>query len=129
MSRFFEFNQNNSGGVFDFNEAAGITHFVIIEAETPDQASARAQDIGLYFDGCAKGQDCGCCGDRWDDIYKGEEGTEVPTVYGKPVENASSFNTWMKEGKEICVHYLNGDKKWFGMAKEPLPVINQLLGD
>lgn len=31
-TKFWHFSQNNSGGAFDFDHLAGITHHVIIEA-------------------------------------------------------------------------------------------------
>lgn len=113
MSKFYEFNQNNSGGNFVFNEQNGLTHHVVIEANTRDQASALAQDAGIYFDGVADGLDCGCCGDRWYEPWG--EGTAEPMFYDVPVSKATGYK-WMEEGKEICVHYLNGEKKWFGMG-------------
>jgi hypothetical protein len=30
---FYEFNQNNTGGTWAFDERAGITHVVIVEAD------------------------------------------------------------------------------------------------
>lgn len=62
---WFHFDQNNSGGNFKIDHTAGIGENVWIEAFTPEQANARAEKIGIYFDGCADGRDCGCCGDRW----------------------------------------------------------------
>ncbi|MFE4367966.1 MULTISPECIES: DUF7296 family protein [unclassified Streptomyces] len=58
---FYEFHQNNSGGGFDYDEDNGISVYVIIEAGSADVANARAEKIGLYFDGEG---DCPCCGDR-----------------------------------------------------------------
>ena len=112
-TKFWEFNQNNSGGSFDFDEKAGITHMVIVEARTADEASARAQDIGIYFDGVCGGRDCGCCGDRWYEPYG--EGDAEPMYYGKPLSEAEAWQAWMPDGKEICVHYLDGRREWFGV--------------
>lgn len=114
---FVTFTQNNSGGRFDFDEDRGITHHVIIEANTADQASARAHDVGLYFDGVSSGMDCGCCGDRWYEPWSADMDAE-PTVYGKPASSATGYSIWMPEGKEICIHYLDGRKQWFGVTKE-----------
>lgn len=36
---FYTFNQNNSGGSFDFDKARGITHYVIIEANSVEHAN------------------------------------------------------------------------------------------
>lgn len=65
MSKFYLFNQNNSGGTFVIDENAGIGFCVVVEAENEEQAISRAENIGLYWDGVADEIDCECCGDRW----------------------------------------------------------------
>lgn len=61
--KFYLFDQNNSGGNFTVdNELSSI---VFIEAENAEEANSIAEAIGIYFDGCMKGIDCSCCGDRW----------------------------------------------------------------
>ena len=80
---FFTFNQNNSGGHFHESKHDGICEHVIIEAHDAKEANARAEEIGLYFDGCETGSDCECCGDRWfrvDDY----DGNVEPLIYGNP---------------------------------------------
>ena len=76
---FYHYSQNNSGGSFDFDKEKGITHHVVIEAESASLADRRAESIGLYFDGEG---DCPCCGNRWSEAY---EGTDVPSVYDLPL--------------------------------------------
>jgi len=114
---FYTFNQNNSGGRFSFNEKAGITHFVIIEADNVDEANSLAEDLGIYFNGCDDGRDCPCCGDRWypvdNDSY---DCKDSPVIYGKsPKEYVTAKDSclWMNKGKEACVHYKNGKKVWY----------------
>src|SRR5690606_15528868 len=75
--KWWEFSQNNSGGSFDHDPEQGIGYRVLIEARNADEASARAQDIGIYFDGCRDGIDCCCCGDRWSEPWG--EGDMEPT--------------------------------------------------
>lgn len=116
MSKFYEFSQNNSGGSFDFDEAAGITHHVVIEADDLPRAVYRAERIGLYFDGVDLGRDCECCGDRWSKPWS-DDGAAEPMFYGKPVSEATSFSAWMPEGKEIAVHYADGRIEWYGVQK------------
>ena len=111
MSKFWTFNQNNSGGHFDFQLDSGITHFVIIEANDDTHAMQRALDIGLYFNGCYAGMDCECCGDRWS-VPHGD-GDPEPLIYGEP-PGAYGYQ-WMEDGRETCVHYLDGRKEWFGV--------------
>lgn len=110
--KFFHYSQNNSGGSFDFSEDPAITHHVVIEAKDAADADIRAIQIGLYFDGCADGRDCSCCGDRWNPAYG--EGNEAPMVYDDPAE-ASISHRWMKPGKEIAVHYADGRIVWHGV--------------
>lgn len=64
MNKFFEFSQNNSGGSFN-----GFARSVFIQARNADEANERAEEVGLYFDGCESGIDCDCCGDRWSRVY------------------------------------------------------------
>lgn len=115
---YFHFNQNNSGGRFDFSESEGITHHVVIEARDANDANVTAITKGLYFDGCSNGQDCSCCGDRWYRVgeWGEEKGDAEPTVYGEPVSSyrASFGRGWMPEGREIAVHHADGRIEWFG---------------
>lgn len=120
MSEFYLFNQNNSRGSFDYDEKAGITHYVIIEENSAIGANAEAQAIGLYFNGVDHGRDCGCCGDRWSEVSE-DDATDKPMIYRQPAENyKSDFGVWMPEGREICVHFLDRSMKWYGVkqAKE-----------
>lgn len=60
---FYKFDQNNSGGSFDYNK--NISAQVIIEAKNSKEADRKAKEIGIYFNGVEDGFDCECCGDRW----------------------------------------------------------------
>lgn len=82
MSKWFCYRQNNSGGSFCHDPEAGVGIVVFIEANNADQASARAQDIGIYFDGVREGRDCECCGDRWNEPWH-DDGDDVPMLYGE----------------------------------------------
>ena len=84
-TKWWTFDQNNSGGSFHFDDEVGIGTWVCIEAESQRQAVDRAEDIGIYFNGCAEGKDCDCCGDRWHKPYR-DEGYSFPNKgYGIPV--------------------------------------------
>lgn len=113
-TKFYHYSQNNSGGRFDFDESNGITHHVIIEANTYTHANELAEHKGLYFDGYG---DCECCGNRWHEQWQESSGTKTPCVYNTDVSNYKNF-AFMEPGKEIAVHYLNGDIKWYGVLKE-----------
>ena len=63
-TKFYIFDQNNSGGYWD----KVLGYVVIIEAETPEKANEKAEEIGIYFDGVESGEDCECCGDRWCEV-------------------------------------------------------------
>ncbi len=102
---FFTFRQNNSGG--HFVEDEDVCENVIVEAHSPEDANLRADDIGIYFDGCEQGLDCSCCGDRWNEIYEDEKGTEIPMIYGKDV---TKIYAGMYSSK-VIIHHLDGTKK------------------
>jgi len=82
---FYTFSQNNSGGGWDGPE------YVIIEADSADEANMIAMDHDIYFDGCHKGLDCDCCGDRWYEVDD-DDATEKPLIYGK--DAAQFANYW-----------------------------------
>ena len=58
---WWQYDQNNSGGSYE-----GPACLVFVEATDAASADAIAQQHGIYFDGCDRGIDCACCGDRWD---------------------------------------------------------------
>jgi len=110
---FYEYRQNNSGGDFIITE--NVTIHVIVEARDAVEADFRAERIGIYFNGCDTGDDCPCCGDRWDSSIGGDKGSEEPTVYGSPVARRYEDHTgfaalvFTKRGEpDVIVHYLDG---------------------
>jgi hypothetical protein len=112
-TRFFAYNQNNSGGVFDLTD--NVTHWVIIEAGDATEANAKLEHFGGYFNGCESGRDCSCCGDRWYAQMEEDAGEPEPLVYGKTPAEFVAENSflWMPDGKEVVVHYADGRKEWF----------------
>lgn len=109
---FYTFNQNNSGGSFDFDKDEGITHIVVVEADSESRAIAKAREIGIYFNGCDEGMDCPCCGDRWCEPH---EGTEKPAIYGEEITGRycdGNNHCWMEPGMEVAVHYKDGRIEW-----------------
>jgi hypothetical protein len=99
---WFKFDQNNSGGVFIRDDR--VAHTVWIQARSADEANAKAESIGIYFDGCDTGDDCPCCGDRWyatsdheTDRYEvPEEFTRIPGLYElreDPFEEGEFYTT------------------------------------
>jgi hypothetical protein len=115
---FFTFSQNNSGGGFDFDEK--VSEYVIIEADSPELANERAEEIGIYFDGCDSELDCPCCGDRWCRVSN-LDGTEVPEIYGKnPQDVKTTFVNFVNVGGVYCyVYYKNGTVEEY---RKPVPV-------
>ncbi len=108
-TKFFTFDQNNSGGSFVRNDH--VDAYVIIEATDMDDANRRAESIGIYFNGVRDGYDCGCCGDRWSEQWN-EKGTPNPTVYGKDVSIYKPITNW----GDAIVHYTDGTKKIYKFA-------------
>lgn len=105
--KYYSFSQNNSGGSFTIDKERGLTVEVVVEANSPEEANDRFEEIGGYFDGVDDDRDCDCCGDRW---YRTEEWKASDTI---PEVKNKSYK-WANEGEEICVHYADGTRKWYG---------------
>jgi len=105
QSKFYTYDQNNSGGRFHIDD--NVCEYVIIEAKSPEHANDRAKQIGIYFDGVSKGIDCGCCGDRWTEIWDDDEGDDVPSIYGEPVTQCKSSMF----RNQCIIYYLDGRKE------------------
>lgn len=115
ITKFYCFRQNNSGGVFINDDDKGICEYVIIEAESGDDANERAEKIGLYFDGASYGRDCSCCGDRWYRAY-GKEGADTPMLY-----NDSIYDVIAGEyRKGAYIHYIEKQMEYvpFKLSEE-----------
>jgi hypothetical protein len=106
-AKYYRFSQNNSGGSFVINDS--VAHHVIIQAHSAQEANNRAASIGIYFDGCEKGRDCECCGDRWSAQWDDDDATDTPMIYGEPPGACNDIFT--SEGKPVChVYHLDGSK-------------------
>jgi hypothetical protein len=102
---FYTFSQNNSGGTFDVNNR--VCEYVIVEADSAKDANERAENVGVYFNGCDTGADCECCGDRWYEQWDESDGKEVPSIYGTAVtEMTAGFFR-----KQAYVYYKDGRKE------------------
>ena len=95
---FYTFYQSNSGGKLIYNADDGISGYVIIEAETLEEAIYKAKQIGLYFDGVENGSDCSCCGDRWYDKLSTFDIHLKPTVSGQVISPGAK---WQDRTKKI----------------------------
>lgn len=113
---FYTYNQNNSGGRFVENKRTGIGQYVIIEADTADDANYRAEQIGIYFEGTGDDIDCPCCGDRWFPIYN-NDGQPSPQIYGENVENGI-YETSCVWGVNGYIHYKDGSIKVIKVKKK-----------
>lgn len=101
--KWYEFSQNNSGGSFDVDDK--VTHRVFIEAGSEHEATEKALELGIYFQGVDDGIDCPCCGDRW---YSGSEVTFPIKWKGELLED-------MDEYAELLVH----DYGWISNDQGP----------
>jgi len=110
---FYLFAQNNSGG--SFQEDDNVAGYVIIEAESANDANDKAEDVGIYFNGCADGFDCGCCGDRWY-TTSDYEAYERPAIYGLPV---AKYKTGFKD--KCIIYRLDGSKKKIELSEGSNP--------
>jgi hypothetical protein len=106
-TKFYTYSQNNSGGYFITNNDYGVSEIVIIEALNAKDAWGRLEDIGDSVSGFWTS--CSCCGDRWSSWIEDEDGTEVPMLYDKKIEEVKKgmFN------KVAFVHYYDKNFRRF----------------
>lgn len=103
------YRQNNSGGSFVEDKERGLGYIVAIEADNAKEANDKAEEIGIYFNGCDYGRDCDCCGDRWfscDD----DDAESSPNYYGSPLEGfwgISSFIHYKDDRIEEIKHIMH----------------------
>ncbi len=106
---FYKFRQNNSGGWFVIDDQVAIT--VFIEANSAEEANQLAQQHGIYFDGVADGQDCECCGDRWNGVSEADGSEEI--------EIGKYDGMWVKKGSlSAYVYMLDGTKKTLNKGEQ-----------
>ena len=75
--KFYEYTQNNSGGLLITDDK--VCHRLFIEEENAAEANKVATKLGVYFcDADHDGPDCRCCGDRWSE----PDELEFPYRYG-----------------------------------------------
>jgi hypothetical protein len=80
--KWFDFDQNNSGGRYK-----GPAAHVYVQAQDAEIACVIAQRHGVYFDGIDAGDDCSCCGDRWSRPWGDGEAEEPSSEYSKGYED------------------------------------------
>lgn len=106
---FYDFRQNSSGGSFDLDPEKGLGVHTLVEGSDRDDIIRRAEALGIYFDGCEKGIDCSCCGDRWNAPDYDDRLDAEPMIYGEPAAEYS--NPYSGRSSGIWVHYMDGRKE------------------
>lgn len=79
---WFDYYQNNSGG-----HLIGPASLVVIEAKSPEEANARAELHGVYYDPECE-IDCPCCGSRWYESYSEESGEKFPHYHSREIDTS-----------------------------------------
>lgn len=106
-TKFYTFDQNNSGGCFVTDLKAGVCETIIIEAQNSKKAFKKLEEIGEKVPGMF--DYCECCGERWSDWVSEKDGKKEPMIYGEPLD-------LVKKGifrNKCFVHYIDGKVKQF----------------
>jgi hypothetical protein len=117
---FYEFSQNNSGGVFITDDK--LCHQLFIEAEDAKESIYLAERLGCYWDGVEMGCDCSCCGDRWYRSYV--KPLEFPMEWGKStLSNIEEYAQYMADNygwttPDCRIFYKDGTVKEIFTNKE-----------
>lgn len=119
---WYKYRQNNSGGWFQIDNDVSI--HVLIQAASTGEADIKAQDIGIYFNGCESGNDCDCCGNRWNGAdwpvdefsvyYWKERDRKVFNNVRDYAQAVADESIWAEDGKpSVIVYYADGSKELF----------------
>lgn len=116
-NNLYEFSQNNSGGGFEENDK--ICHTVVIQAGSAKEANKKAEELGVYFDGCDKGLDCSCCGDRWYEVYNpidleriNERGSSADVFKGSSYDDRGSEEVEAEWDRKYRGYDILEEPKW-----------------
>lgn len=104
-TKFYNFNQNNSGGYFVEDDNRGICEEIIIEALSAKEAIEKLKTIGETMD--SFWSYCRCCGERWSTLIDDEDGTIEPMICETPVDQVKKELFRSK----CSVHYADGSFK------------------
>lgn len=96
--KWFTYDQNNSGGFFIDNDQ--VSHLICIQANTAEEANAKAQNIVTYYSDF-----CECCGERWYICEREGDGADVPSQYGKPLADQDP----VIYRETAVLHFANGE--------------------
>jgi hypothetical protein len=108
-SGFYIFYQNDCFGSFVIDTLKGITHCLLIEASSVQQAYDRAIEIGLYFGGVSKGIDSNSCGDRW--AFEPFDNSFVKSVeewQDLLIQDMTTLSYKLRSEHVYSVHFLDG---------------------
>lgn len=83
-TKFYTFSQNNSGGYFVENNENGVAEYVVIEAINAKDAWGKLESIGDKVNDMFNY--CPCCGERWYDSNRDEDGTDYTMIYNERIE-------------------------------------------
>ena len=105
---FYLFDQNNSGGFFEYDDSRGIGPKILVEADSHDEAVSIMENI-VDFD---SEYYCHCCGPRWS-RYTWEPGRSSVEgfILPKATRSTGFGGLYVRSGEErraeVYVHYKN----------------------
>ena len=94
--KWFNFNQNNSGGYYIENDEVGSDVYI----QAVDAKTANRQAEHVFSD---HSEYCDCCGERWSYYVRDSDGFPEPQKYGEPLEEYKS-----RFGKTAILYHANG---------------------
>lgn len=115
-TKFFTFNQNNSGGYYIQND--DVDAFVIIEALDAENVIDKSYDIFENYQ-----EYCSCCGRRWSDYIDDSDGKDEPMIFGKKIEELNE-NFWCRKNK-VIIYYFDNTKSIYNLETKEWEVKNK----
>ena len=108
-TQFYFIDQNNSGGSWDYDEGAGVSSEVVVEAISASHAADRLRDILEYgVTGYYGSGSCPCCGERWSYWIKDYHVVDLNKLLTDPMDNFTRGLSDKDLAYKGFIHYLDG---------------------
>lgn len=108
---YYMWRQNNTGGSFVTDD--NVSRYVVIQAESYEEAEQKAFAFGVYYNGVDDDRDCACCGDRWyeGDLVEVDDGESIEDYLQREEDEYPCRDTM------TILHLADGSKKTFQGCK------------
>lgn len=108
--KWFEFDQNNSGGYYVEDNVQGATVFV---------QAASATEATLFIWDQLNHSYCRCCGERWSEPWNDDDGKDFPAKFDNPIFQTENDEPNWYSGSSVVLHFYDGHIEHHAFGNAP----------